>query len=73
MPKDKNVTPWDLCIKHIILFLFFMMITRLAIQSALQIAKGKNIFLPKNMMHQSMIPGKQGRPRARSTLIDLKK
>ena len=47
MHNDKNVTPWDLCIKHIILFLFFMMITRLAIQSALQIAKGKNIFFTK--------------------------
>ena len=47
MPNDKNVTPWDLCIKHIISFLFFMMITRLAIQSALQIAKGKDIFFTK--------------------------
>ena len=48
MCNDKNITPWDLCIKHIIFFfLFFMMITRLAIQSALQIAKGKNIFYQK--------------------------
>ena len=23
MTNDKNVTPWDLCIKHIISFLFF--------------------------------------------------
>ena len=62
MPNDKNVTPWDLCIKHIILFfIFFMMITRLAIQSALQIAKGKNIFLPKNMMHQSLYDSRKTR------------
>ena len=44
------------------------------IQSALKIAKGKNIFYQKIWCTKvCMIPGKQGRSRARCTLIDLKK